>query len=65
MSSDALANVMGRVMKAAGVPAEFLPHSARHAGLALRESSGLPDDEVMARANMSARTYVTHYRCTI
>ena len=61
LSPDALANVMRRMMDKAGIPAEFLPHSARHAGLALRKSRGLPDHEVMARANMSQRTYVTHY----
>ena len=62
LSAERCAKVMGAAMKAAGIPADFLPHSARHAGQAYMKSRGLSDDEVMARANMSARTYVTHYR---
>jgi hypothetical protein len=61
LSADALANVMGRMMAEAGIPPEFRPHSARHAGQALLKSKGTADADVMARANMSQRTYVTHY----
>ena len=59
----ALAKVMGRVMSRAGVPADFLPHSARHAGVNYRREQGLSesDDDIMELANMSARTYVAHY----
>ena len=53
---------MKDAMTAAGIPEDFLPHSARHAGLAHLKRSGMSDDEVMERANMSARTYVTYYR---
>ena len=60
-TADALANVMGRIMKQAGIPPEFRPHSARHAGQALLKSQGTADADVMARANMSQRTYVLHY----
>eukprot|EP01050_Picozoa_sp_SAG11_P000161 SAG11_NODE_3_length_39220_cov_67.005828_22_plen_266_part_00 len=62
LSSDRLAHVMQDAMTAAGIPAEFCSHSARHAGLAHMKQLGHSDDEVMARANMSARTYVTYYR---
>ena len=34
LSSDRLAKLMKAAMIAAGIPAEFLPHSARHAGIA-------------------------------
>jgi hypothetical protein len=61
LGADALANVMGRMMKKAGIPDEFLPHSARHAGLALRKSQGMSDNDVMSRANMGQRTYTLHY----
>lgn len=61
LSADALANIMGRIMKEAGIPADFLPHSARHAGLALKKSQGMSDADVMACANMGQRTYVLHY----
>eukprot|EP01050_Picozoa_sp_SAG11_P010436 SAG11_NODE_1043_length_6052_cov_7.005711_3_plen_217_part_00 len=62
LSSDRLAHVMDDAMVAAGIPAEFRPYSARHAGLAHMKELGHSDDEVMARANMSARTCVTYYR---
>jgi hypothetical protein len=62
LSSDRLANVMRSAMTAAGVPADFLPHSARHAGIAFQRSQGMCDDDVMHRANMQAATYVRHYR---
>ena len=58
---EALAKVMGRVMGRAGVPADFLPHSARHAGVNYRREQGWTDEDIMEMANMSARTYVTHY----
>ena len=52
---------MGRMMSKAGVPANFLPHSARHAGVNYRREQGWTDEAIMEMANMSARTYVTHY----
>jgi hypothetical protein len=61
LKSDSLANVMSRVMEKAGIPGEFRPHSARHAGMALGKSRGMSDDEVMARSNVSRPTYTTHY----
>ena len=62
LSSDRLANVMRSAMQTAGVPDDFLPHSARHAGIACQRSQGVSDDDVMHRANMQAATYVRHYR---
>ena len=44
------------------IPPDFLPHSARHAGIAHQRREGMSDDDVMHHANMSARTYVVHYR---
>ena len=65
LSSDHLANVMRDAMIAAGVPGDFLPHSAHHAGMAYWRGMGEAEDDVMQRANMTARTYVMHYRQTI
>ena len=63
LSSDRLANVMRDAMLSSGVPADFLPHSARHAGIAYQRGlPGMTDDDVMHRANMQAATYVRHYR---
>jgi hypothetical protein len=62
LSAQRCAKVMGHAMTESGIPADFLPHSARHAGQAYMKSKGFSDDETMDRANMSARTYVTHYR---
>ena len=63
LSSDRLANVMRDTMRSAGVPPDFLPHSARHAGIAFQRGlPGMTDDDVMHRANMQAATYVRHYR---
>lgn len=62
LSSQRLANIMKDVMTAAGIPPDFLPHCARHAGIAHQRREGMSDDDVMHRANMSARTYVVHYR---
>lgn len=61
-SADRLAKIMKYAMQNAGIPDEFLPHSARHAGQAYLKGKGYSDDDVMSRANMSARTYLTHYR---
>eukprot|EP01050_Picozoa_sp_SAG11_P047169 SAG11_NODE_24553_length_371_cov_3.433824_1_plen_38_part_10 len=38
---------MKDAMRAAGIPEDFLPHSARHAGLAHLKRSGMSDGEVM------------------
>jgi hypothetical protein len=61
LTADSLANVMKREMLAAGVPADFLPHSARHAGIAMKKKQGWSDEAIMGCANMGQRTYVTHY----
>ena len=52
---------MKTVMTAAGIPIDFKPHSARHAGMAAGKSQGISDDDLCARANMSAGTYKKHY----
>ena len=61
IGTEALAKVMGRIMTRANVPADFLPHSARHAGINYRRKQGWTDEDIMSHANMSARTYVLHY----
>jgi len=73
LSSQRLAKSMKGVMTASGVPDDFMSHSARHAGIALRKEGASVliatgyqtkpwcDAEVMSLARMSARTYVTHY----
>jgi hypothetical protein len=58
LTADSLANVMKREMLAAGVPADFLPHSARHAGIAMKKKQGWSDEAIMGCANMGQRTYV-------
>jgi hypothetical protein len=59
--SSTLAGKMKTVMEAAGIPLDFKPHSARHAGMAAGKSQGISDDDLCARANMSAGTYKKHY----
>ena len=61
MKADSLGNAMQRVMLAAGVPEDFLAHSARAAGCAYRREQGWSDDEILQHANMSSQTYVRHY----
>ena len=61
LSSTSLANRMKAAMEAAGIPLEFKSHSARHAGIAAGKKAGMTDDELMARSNMSAPTYIKYY----
>jgi integrase len=62
LHAESLANVMARVMEKAGVPPEFRPHSARHAGMAHGKNAlKMTDDQVMARSNVSGPTYRLHY----
>ena len=73
LSSERLAKRMRHMMDLAGIPADFLAHSARHAGIHLRkggadalialgyQTKAWCDEDVMTHARMSARTYVTHY----
>ena len=77
LSSERLAKCMRAVMSAAGIPEDFVAHSARHAGIAFRKGGAATaialgyqtapwcDEAVMAHARMSAHTYVTHYLRTI
>ena len=55
--SVSLANIMKRLMTEANIPAEFLPHSARAAGMAQGKTQGMTDDEVCIRSNVSRPTY--------
>eukprot|EP01047_Picozoa_sp_COSAG01_P035764 COSAG01_NODE_2761_length_7116_cov_27.151489_12_plen_165_part_00 len=73
LSSERLAKCMRAVMSAAGIPEDFMSHSARHAGIAFRKGGAATaialgyqtapwcDKDVMTHARMSAHTYVTHY----
>jgi hypothetical protein len=61
LSSTSLANRMKAAMKDAGIPLEFKSHSARHAGIAAGKKAGMTDEELMARSNMSAPTYIKYY----
>jgi hypothetical protein len=61
LSSQRLANIMKDAMTVAGIPPDFLPHSARHAGIAHQRRKEIYDDDVVHRANMSAHTYFVHY----
>ena len=60
--STSLANIMKRLMKAAKIPDEFLPHSARAAGMAQGKTIGMTDDEVCTRSNVSRPTYIKYYQ---
>eukprot|EP01048_Picozoa_sp_COSAG05_P018754 COSAG05_NODE_2801_length_2625_cov_1.964766_4_plen_75_part_00 len=53
---------MQRMMIAAGIPEDFTAHSARHAGMAAGKVSGMHDDELCARSNMSSATYKKYYQ---
>ena len=57
-----LATAMQRMMIAAGILVEFTAHSARHAGMAAGKASGMNDDELCARSNMSSATYRKYYQ---
>ena len=72
LSSERLAKRMKHMMTLAGIPADFLAHSARHAGVNMRKDGATLmklgyqtkpwcDQDVMQHARMSAKTYVTHY----
>ena len=60
--STSLAGIMKRLMTAAKIPAEFLPHSARAAGMAQGKTQGMTDDEVCTRSNVSRPTYTKYYQ---
>ena len=60
--STSLAGIMKRLMAAAKIPAEFLPHSARAAGMAQGKTQGMTDDEVCTRSNVSRPTYTKYYQ---
>ena len=60
--SASLAGIMKRLMTAAKIPAEFLPHSARAAGMAQGKTQGMTDDEVCTRSNVSRPTYTKYYQ---
>ena len=62
MKPASLATAMQRMMIAAGIPVEFTAHSARHAGMAAGKASGMNDDELCARSNMSSATYKKYYQ---
>ena len=59
--STSLAYIMKRLMKAANIPAGFLPHSACAASMAQGKTKGMTDDEVCTRSNVSRPTYVKYY----
>ena len=44
------------------IPDEFLPHSARAAGMAQGKTIGMTDDEVCTRSNVSRPTYIKYYQ---
>ena len=52
---------MGKMMEAAGISADFLPHSARAAGMAAGEKKGMSDEDVCVRSNVSRPTYTKFY----
>jgi hypothetical protein len=56
-----LAGQMKGLMAVAGIPLDFKPHSARHAGMAAGKAQGWSDEDLCARANMSMGTYKAHY----
>ena len=60
--STSLANIMKRLMKAAKIPDEFLPHSARAVGMAQGKATGMTDGEVCTRSNVSRPTYIKYYQ---
>ena len=60
--SVSLANIMKRLMTEANIPAKFLPHSARAAGMAQGKTQGMTDDEVCTRSNVSRPTYTKYYQ---
>jgi hypothetical protein len=65
LSSDRVANIMGSVMKAAGVPDKFNPHSSRHAFMADAVNRGETQDAFLASALCSGRVYELYYKCPV
>ena len=61
LQSSSLATLMGKMMEAAGIPADFLPHSARAAGMAAGKKKGMADEDVCVRSNVSRPTYKKFY----
>jgi hypothetical protein len=56
LSADRVANIMGSVMTAAGVPDKFNPHSSRHAFMA---------NAFLASALCSGRVFELYYKCPV
>jgi hypothetical protein len=52
---------MKGLMAMSGIPLDFKPHSARHAGMEAGKAQGWSDEDLCARANMSMGTYKAHY----
>eukprot|EP01050_Picozoa_sp_SAG11_P037539 SAG11_NODE_14852_length_597_cov_1.590361_1_plen_129_part_00 len=65
VSSDRVRNVVGDVMRAAGVPAKFLPHSTRHAFLADNANRAIQQEAFLSQALMPGRVYELYYKCPI
>ena len=61
LQSSSLATLVGKMMEAAGIPADFLPHSARAAGMAAGKKKGMADEDVCVRSNVSRPTYKKFY----
>ena len=65
LSADRVANIMGSVMTAAGVPDKFNPHSSRHAFMADATNRGVTQDAFLASALCSGRVYELYYKCPV
>ena len=65
LSADRVANIMGSVMTAAGVPDKFNPHSSRHAFMADATNRGETQDAFLASALCSGRVFELYYKCPV
>ena len=61
IAMDTVRNDVGKIMKLAGVPEEYLPHSLRHAAGAKAKQLGVAEPDVLKRASMSSHTYRQFY----
>ena len=52
---------MGKMMAAARISADLLPHFARAAGMAAGKKQGMSDDDVCVQSNVSMLTYRKYY----
>ena len=60
-----MANIMKRIMTAAKIPADFLPHSTRAAGMAQGKTKGMSDDDAFRKGAVTEQYAFNSVRLAI